>query len=105
MRKNQKVVAIIPARGGSKGVPRKNIRDLAGKPLIAYTIEVAKKSRYIDSIIVSTDDEEIAKIARNYGADVPFIRPIELAEDETPTLPVIQHAVKFLEEKVPMLIL
>jgi len=97
MRKNQKVVAIIPARGGSKGVPRKNIRDLAGKPLIAYTIEAAKKSGYVDRLIVSTDDEEIATISKSYGVEVPFMRPAELATDEAPTLSVIQHAVKFLE--------
>jgi len=91
------VVAVIPARGESKGIPRKNIRDLTGEPLIAYTIEAAKKSRYIDRIIVSTDNKEIASVSKYYGAEVPFLRPAELATDEAPTLPVIQHAVKLLE--------
>lgn len=94
-----KVVAIIPARGGSKGIPRKNIRNLAGKPLIAYTIEAAKKSRYINQIVVSTDDQEIAEISQSYGVEVPFLRPTELAADDTPMLLVVQHAVRFLEEK------
>ena len=93
------IVAIIPARGGSKGIPRKNIRELAVKPLIAYTIEAAKKSKYIAKIICSTDDEEIALVAKTFGAEVPFLRPKELAKDDTPMLPVIQHAVRFLEEK------
>ena len=92
------VVAIIPARGGSKGVPRKNIKLLAGKPLIAYTIETALDSKLLDRIIVSTDDSEIAEIARSYGAEVPFIRPKELAEDDVPDLPVFQHALRYLEK-------
>lgn len=75
------MLAIIPARGGSKGVPRKNIKDLEGKPLISYTINAAKESKYIDRIIVSTDDEEIAELALKYGAEVPFLRPKELATD------------------------
>ena len=91
-------VAIIPARGGSKGILRKNIKELCGKPLIAYIIETALKVRELDRVIVSTEDKEIAKIAKKYGAEVPFIRPEELARDETPTLPVLQHAVKHLEE-------
>lgn len=91
-------VAIIPARGGSKGIPRKNIREFCGKPLIAHIIETALKVRELDRVIVSTEDNEIAEIARKYGAEVPFIRPKELARDETPTLPVLQHAVKYLEE-------
>ena len=94
-----KIVAIIPARGGSKGIPRKNIKELCGKPLIAYIIETALKVEELDRVIVSTEDKEIAEIAREYGAEVPFIRPEELARDETPTLPVLQHAVKYLEEK------
>jgi CMP-N-acetylneuraminic acid synthetase len=93
------VVAIIPARGGSKGIPKKNIRLLAGKPLIAHTIEQARASGVIDRIVVSTDDEEIAAVARKYGAEVPFMRPAELAQDLTPTEPVLQHAVEWLEEK------
>lgn len=91
-------VAVIPARGGSKGLPRKNLRLLAGKPLIAYTIEAAKASSYVDRVIVSTEDEEIAQTARKYGAEVPFLRPKELAEDLTPTEPVLKHAVEWLEK-------
>lgn len=79
----QKVLAIIPARGGSKGIPRKNIRDLCGKPLIAYTIDVALKSELIDRVVVSTEDEEIAKISKSFGADVPFLRPKEMAHDRS----------------------
>ena len=93
------IVAIIPARGGSKGIPRKNIKEFCGKPLIAYIIETALKIRELDRAIVSTEDKEVAKIAKKYGAEVPFIRPEGLARDETPTLPVLQHAVKYLEEK------
>jgi CMP-N-acetylneuraminic acid synthetase len=81
--RKQNVLAIIPARGGSKGIPRKNIRDLCGKPLIAYTIEAAKKSKLIDRVIVSTDDEEIACISKSYGAEVPFLRPKALAGDRS----------------------
>lgn len=92
------VVGIIPARGGSKGVPRKNIRLLAGKPLIAYTIEAALAAKSLDRVIVSTDDEEIDRIAKEYGAEVPFPRPKQLAEGTTPDLPVFQHALKYLEE-------
>ncbi len=95
---DQKVIAIIPARGGSKGVPRKNIRSLAGKSLIAYTIETALQSKYLDRIIVSTDDEKIAEIARKYGAEVPFIRPHKLALDHVPDLPVFRHALIWLRE-------
>ena len=94
-----KVLAVIPARGGSKGIPKKNIKLLAEKPLIAYPIELAKSIPEISKVIVSTDSEEIAEVARKSGAEIPFIRPKELAEDDTPTLPVLQHAVKWLEEK------
>ena len=92
-------VAIIPARGGSKGIPRKNIKELCGKPLIAYIIETALRVEELDRVIVSTEDKEIAEVAKKCGAEVPFMRPEELARDETPTLPVLQHAVKYLEEK------
>ena len=92
-------VAIIPARGGSKGILRKNIKELCGKPLIAYIIETALKVEELDRVIVSTEDNEIAATAKKYGAEVPFIRPEELTEDETPTLPVLQHAVKYLAEE------
>ena len=103
------VLAIIPARGGSKGIPRKNIKLLAGKPLIAWTIEEAKKSKYIDKTIVSTDSQEIADIAIKYGAEIPFIRPTELAKDETSSSEVIVHAIKWFEknqnQKFNMLVL
>lgn len=95
-----KILALIPARGGSKGVPRKNIKLLAGKPLIAYTIEKALNLKdQLHRVIVSTDDEEIASVAERYGAEVPFMRPKELASDASPTLPVIQHAVEFIEKQ------
>lgn len=93
-----KVLGIIPARGGSKGVPRKNIRLLAGKPLLAYTAETALKSQRLARVILSTEDNEIADVAKQYGIDVPFMRPAELAEDTTPTLSVIQHALSKLSE-------
>lgn len=89
------MVGLIPARGGSKRLPRKNIKMLAGKPLLAWTIEAALKSK-LERVIVSTDDEEIALIARNWGADVPFMRPKELAKDATPSIDVIVHAVNWL---------
>ena len=92
------ILGIIPARGGSKSVPKKNIRLLAGKPLIAYTIETAQKCKMLDRTIVSTDNVEIAEVAKKYGGDVPFMRPKELALDVTPTLPVLQHAVSFIEK-------
>jgi CMP-N-acetylneuraminic acid synthetase len=93
-----RVLALIPARGGSKGIPRKNIHIMAGKPLIAWTIETALACPRLDNVIVTTDDEEIAKIAKDYGAEVPFLRPAELAQDNTPDLPVYQHAVSWLAE-------
>ncbi|WP_428738508.1 pseudaminic acid cytidylyltransferase [Sulfurimonas sp.] len=93
------VIAIIPARGGSKRVPRKNIKDFFGKPLIAYSIETAKNSNLFDKIIVSTDDEEIAKTAREYGAQVPFIRPKELSDDFTATGAVVEHALEFYKNQ------
>jgi pseudaminic acid cytidylyltransferase len=85
-------VAIIPARGGSKRIPNKNIKDFAGKPIIAYSIEVAKASRLFNRVIVSTDSESIAEIARGYGAEIPFMRPRELADDYTGTDSVVLHA-------------
>ena len=94
-----KIVATICARGGSKGIPSKNIRLLAGKPLIIHTIETAKKCRLIDKIVVSTDSPQIAEIAEKNRAGVPFIRPKELATDEAPKLAVIKHAVQFLESR------
>lgn len=94
-----KVLGIIPARGGSKGIPRKNIKDLSGKPLIAHTIEAAKKSGVFTRLILSTDDAEISEVGQKYGVEVPFLRPAELAQDTTPTLPVLIHAVNWLKEK------
>jgi N-acylneuraminate cytidylyltransferase len=90
------VLAIIPARGGSKGVPRKNIRELGGKPLIAWTIEEAKKSKYIDRLILSSEDPEIIDVAKSFGCEVPFVRPKELAQDETPGIDPVLHALDML---------
>jgi len=90
------VLAIIPARGGSKGVPRKNIRMVAGKPLMVWTIEEAKKSKYIDRLILSSDDAEIIAVAREWGCEVPFVRPAELAQDDTPGIQPVFHAVRAL---------
>ena len=99
MPEGTRVVAIIPARGGSKGLPRKNLRLLAGKPLIAWSIEAALRSPLIDRVIVSTEDEEIARVARMHGAEVPFTRPADLASDLAATEPVLQHAVAWLERE------
>lgn len=96
MIKNFSCLAIIPARGGSKGIPRKNIRKIAGKPLIAWTIETAKKSKYLDRLILSSEDDEIIAVARQWGCEVPFKRPKELALDETPGIEPILHAMKML---------
>jgi N-acylneuraminate cytidylyltransferase len=93
-----KILAVIPARGGSKGIPRKNIRSFAGYPLIAWSIAAAKQSELVTRVIVSTDDEEIAEVAREWGAETPFLRPVELAQDKTTDLPVFEHALKWLEE-------
>lgn len=92
------MIAIIPARGGSKGLPRKNIKLLNGKPLIAYTIEAALKSNCIDKVIVSTEDDEIAEIAKQYGAEVPFMRPSELATDDSLAKDVYLYTVERLNE-------
>ena len=92
-------VAIIPARGGSKRIPRKNIKEFCGKPMIAYSIEAAIESGCFDRVIVSTDDTEIAKVAQAYDAEVPFIRPEELSNDHAGTIPVIQHAIHWLIEQ------
>ena len=92
------IVAVIPARGGSKRIPRKNIKSFCGKPMIAWSIEAAVAAGVFDAITVSTDDEEIAGVAKEYGAEAPFRRPAELADDHTPTLPVIAHALHWLEE-------
>lgn len=93
-----RILGVIPARGGSKGVPDKNIKTLAGKPLIAHTILAANKSA-LDRVIVSSDNEKIAEVAKQYEVDVPFIRPAELGTDKAKAIPVIQHALQFLEKK------
>ncbi|EHH0749891.1 TPA: pseudaminic acid cytidylyltransferase [Vibrio vulnificus] len=92
-------IAIIPARGGSKRIPRKNIKDFNGKPIIAYSIEAALSSGCFDKVIVSTDDQEIATVAKNYGAEVPFIRPQEVSDDYATTAQVLLHAIDWYEEK------
>jgi len=96
-----RIVALIPARGGSKGLPDKNIRTLAGRPLIAWTIKAALASDRLDRVIVSTDSDRIAEVGREFGADVPFMRPAELAADDTPDLPVLQHAADWLADNDP----
>jgi len=92
------VLALIPARGGSKGIPRKNIIQIAGRPLIAFSIEQGLKSKLITRVVVSTDDPEIAEIAREWGADVPFMRPPEFAQDLSPDIDVFRHALLWLQE-------
>lgn len=92
------MLAMIPARGGSKGVPGKNIKEIEGKPLIAYTIEAALKSKSIDRVIVTTDSEEIAQVAKKYGAEVPFMRPAYLAEDTSKAQDVYVHAAEFMRD-------
>lgn len=92
MFKKKKILAIIPARGGSKGLPRKNIRLAGGKPLIAWMIEAAKKSKYIDRLILSSDDDQIIDVARTYKCEVPFVRPLSLAQDKSLTSDAIVHA-------------
>ena len=90
-----RVLAIIPARGGSKGVPGKNIKLLSGKPLIEYTTEVAQQSKLLTKVVVSSDDDKIIEVAKNTGVEVPFKRPSNLSKDATPTLPVIKHALAY----------
>jgi CMP-N,N'-diacetyllegionaminic acid synthase len=92
------IIGLITARGGSRSIPRKNIVPLAGKPLIAWTIEAALSSRRLDRVLVSTDDAEIAQVAALWGVDAPFARPGELAKDETPHILVVEHAIRWLEE-------
>lgn len=92
-------VAVIPARGGSKRIPRKNIADFCGHPMISYSINAAIKAGIFDMVIVSTDDLEIQKISLQYGAQVPFLRPASLSDDLTPTLPVIHHAIEMIEQQ------
>ena len=87
-------LCIIPARGGSKRIPRKNIKEFFGQPLIAYSIKAAIDSQCFDKVIVSTDDAEIAEVAKSFGASVPFMRPDELADDYASTIPVVKHAIE-----------
>ncbi len=94
-----KVLAIIPARGGSKGVPGKNIRKLNGKPLIGYTVETAKKSKYVNRVVVSTDNQKIANLAKSFGAEIPFVRPKYLAVSSAKTIDVVKHTLKTLKNK------
>jgi len=94
-----RALGIIPARGGSKSVPRKNLRALGGRPLIVWSIDSALRARRLDRVIVSTDDAEVAEVARRHGAEVPFLRPAALAADDTPDLPVFQHALGALRER------
>ncbi|MFH1822348.1 MAG: acylneuraminate cytidylyltransferase family protein [Patescibacteria group bacterium] len=98
MYKNKIILGVITARGGSKSIPKKNIINLAGKPLITYTIEATKKSRYLTRTIVSTDDQEIADIAKKYGAEVPFLRPAHLAQDQSTSMEVVQYCLKWFKE-------
>src|SRR5512145_2909368 len=92
------ILALIPARGGSKSIPRKNIRDFAGHPLIAYSIAAGLQAKLVTRTIVSTDDEEIAAVARQYGAETPFLRPAEFAQDNTTDFPVFTHALAWFAE-------
>ena len=91
------IICVIPARGGSKRIPRKNIKEFNGKPIIAYSIEAAFESNCFDHVIVSTDDNEIKVVAKKYGAKVPFVRPDELSSDYVGTIPVIKHAIEWME--------
>lgn len=90
-------LAVIPARGGSKRIPRKNVLEFCGRPMIEWSLRAAIESRFFDRIIVSTDDAEIADVARKVGVEVPFMRPPELSDDRTPTVPVIRHAIEFVQ--------
>lgn len=102
MYRNNKVLAIIPARGGSKGLKSKNIKKLCSKPLIAWSIESALKSKYIDKLMVTTDSQEIADISKEYGADVPFLRPPELASDTATTFDAVKHTIDFYKNNKNM---
>lgn len=93
------IVAVIPARGGSKGIPRKNLVRIAGRPLIGYAIEAARNAASVDRVLISTDDSEIADVARELGAEVPFMRPSDLAVDTAPMLGVLRHALAWLESQ------
>lgn len=100
-----KVLALIPARGGSKGVPRKNVRPVGGRPLIAWTIEAALASRYVDSVILSSDDAEIIAVAQQWGCAAPFVRPAELASDTADSLQVVRHAIVATDRRFDVVVL
>ncbi len=100
-----KLLAIITARGGSKRLPRKNVLDLHGKPMIAWSIQAGLQSKYVDRVVVTTDDEEIADVSRRYGASVPFMRPDDLSSDDAASLDVVRHTVKSLGESYKYIIL
>jgi len=100
MFKGKTFLGIIPARGGSKGLPGKNIKELCGKPLIAWSIEAGLKSKYLDEVMVTTDDDRIASVAREYGANVPFLRPDFLANDTATSFDVVKHTIEFYEEEL-----
>lgn len=102
---SKKLLGIIPARGGSKAIPRKNLQILAGKPLIAWTIEEAKKSQYLDRLILSSEDAEIIAAAKAWGCEVPFVRPVELAQDDTPGIETVIHALNWVGEHYDYVVL
>ena len=95
---NLKILGVIPARGGSKSIPRKNLSDVHGRPLLSFIVEAAKNTRTLDRVILTTEDEEIAAVGRKWGAETPFMRPAELAEDEVGLVPVAQHAMRAMDE-------
>ncbi len=105
MYKGKKILAMIPARGGSKGLPGKNIKQLCGKPVIAWSIDAGKSSRYVDHLMVSTDSDEIASVAREYGADVPFLRPEYLASDTATSFDAIKHTLDFYGQQFDYIVL
>ena len=100
MYKNNSFLAIVPARGGSKGLPGKNIKELCGKPLVAWSIEAGLKSKYVDEVMVSTDDEKIAEISKKYGANAPFLRPSELASDTATTFDAVKHTIDYYKNEL-----
>lgn len=99
MYKDKKIIAIIPARGGSKGLPGKNVKPMSGKPLLGYTLEQAKLSKYIDKLVVSTDDRKIANVANKFGVKTPFLRPKKFAKDNSPSSDAVLHAIDWYEKK------
>jgi N-acylneuraminate cytidylyltransferase/CMP-N,N'-diacetyllegionaminic acid synthase len=97
----KKIIALVPARSGSKGLPKKNIIDFLGKPLMAWSIEAATLSKYVDLVILSTDSQEIAEIGMRYGAEAPFLRPQDISQDTSSSLELIKHAVEYVQESYP----